>query len=77
MLFVAVAIDQVTGAEHKISANLCLIARKCLLKSSPQPLDKRKSSKVIVCMSYTVALKTSCILRRSCVDIVTYEYEES
>ncbi len=57
-LLVAVAIAQVTGAEQRMSAeaSLLLIVRKCLLKSNPQPLDSRKSSNTILCMSYTVAL---------------------
>ena len=40
--------DQVTGPEQRMSANLALIITKCRLKSKPQPLDKRKSRRTIL-----------------------------
>jgi hypothetical protein len=68
---VATAIGHVIGPFTTMSAKLSLICIKRRLNSSPQPFDRRKSSKIFPSISITLALKISCNFRRSIVKIVT------
>nr|CAD7412738.1 unnamed protein product [Timema poppensis] len=67
---VAMAIGHITGPFNTTSPRFALRQTNLRLKSSPQPLDSRKSTKVLPSISNAMALNTRGILRRSS-DVMT------